>query len=287
MQIGSLPVCTINVFGNNIENFYVGSLEKVALNSLFQQFHLNNFFMILMIEKAVGEIVADDCETLLNDLQLVVIKPKSISKLHFNTDCKGKVICFTEDFFSLRYNDNMLNQFAFLEKETQLVFSFSEENFNLLYSILSFAENEFLSCKKDMHKALRSYLNIFLIEIERSYKPLKKSIYPGFAKEKAYKFQNLVNSNYKLFKFPSYYAGQLNISTNYLNKISKQYFGMSSGELIRNHLILESKRILHYTNLSVSEVAFELGFDHISYFVSFFKKHTGETPEQFRKKELL
>lgn len=285
MQIGSLPVCTINVFGNNIENFYVGSLEKVVLNSLFQQFHLNSFFMILMIEKAVGEIVADDCESLLNDLQLVVIKPKSINKLHFNTDCKGKVICFTEDFFSLRYNDNMLNQFAFLAKDAQLAFSFSEENFNLLYSILSFAENEFLSCKKDMYKALRSYLNIFLIEIERSYKPLKRSIYPGFAKEKAYKFQNLVNSNYKLFKFPSYYARQLNISTNYLNKISKQYFGVSSGELIRNHLILESKRILHYTNLSVSEIAFELGFDHISYFVSFFKKHTGETPEQFRKKE--
>lgn len=285
MQIDHLPVCTISVFGNNVDNFYVGSLQKVTQIATLQQYHHNRFFMILLIENANGNFVVEDREMLLSNLQLVVIKPQSINKLHFNTDCKGKIICFTDDFFSLRYNDNMLNQFSFLRNDDAQNIMLAKEHFGLLCDILSFAENEFLSCKKDMIKALRSYLNIFLIEIERSYKPLQKQVYPGFSKEKAFKFQNLISNHYKRFKLPSYYAEQLNISTNYLNKISKQYFGVSSGTLIRNHLILESKRILHYTNLSVSEIAFQLGFEHVSYFVSFFKKYTGKTPEQFRKKE--
>lgn len=283
MQIGNLPVCTIDVFGNHANGFYAGTLHEVASNSIFQEFHQNSFFMVLIIEQAAGTLVVDNETNAAGSLQIAVIKPNSINKLHFNAGYKGKVICFTEEFFSLRYNDNMLNQFSVLETSGRSVFLLSEENFCSVQNILAFTQSEFSAQKTDAQKALRSYLNIFLIELERNYNPLKISKYPGFSKEKAHKFQNLVKVGYKQFKLPSYYANQLNITTNYLNKISKQYFGVSSGLLIRNHLILESKRILHYTNLSIGEVAFELGFEHVSYFVSFFKKQTGKTPEQFRK----
>lgn len=283
MQIGNLPVCTIDMFNKEATDFWMGSIEHALKKSILTALHLNSFYMFLIIENAEGSFVVDNENRVFNNFQIAIIKPNSINKLNFKAGYKGKVICFTEDFFSLRYNDNMLHQFSFLESESKIIFSVSQENFFLLQNILSFTENEFSSHKKDTQKALRSYLNIFLIEIERNCKPLKESKFKGFAKEKALKFQNLIKAHYKKFKLPSHYASQLSISTNYLNKISKQYFGISSGAFIRNHLVLEAKRILHYTNLSVGEVAFELGFEHVSYFVSFFKKQTGETPEQYRK----
>ncbi|RZK31013.1 MAG: AraC family transcriptional regulator, partial [Hymenobacter sp.] len=47
-----------------------------------------------------------------------------------------------------------------------------------------------------------------------------------------------------------------------------------------------AQRLLHYTNCSVNEIANQLGFENGSYFITFFRKKVGLTPEQFRKKEI-
>lgn len=283
MQIGNLPVCSIDVFGDDVKDFWIGALETCSKIPVFQCFHQNSFYMILIIEQAMGAITIENESISIQNVQLIIIKPNIINKLLLDSVISGKIICFTEDFFSIRYNDNMLHQFSFFEKERKEPLFVTEKNLCFIKKILSFTEGEFHSNEKDSQKALRSYLNIFLIEIERMYTPSKGLKIKGFSKEMAFRFQKMVRQDYIQLKLPSDYANKLNISTNYLNKISKRYFGISSGELIRSHLILESKRILYHTNLSVGEVASKLGFEYASYFISFFKKQTGETPEHFRK----
>jgi len=60
--------------------------------------------------------------------------------------------------------------------------------------------------------------------------------------------------------------------------------GQASGELIRNRVILEAKRLLVLNDYSISQIAYMLNFNDNSYFTKFFKKIEGVTPEEFRKK---
>lgn len=85
---------------------------------------------------------------------------------------------------------------------------------------------------------------------------------------------------------PSYYASLLNISTVYLNEVVKKVTGMSTALYIKNEVVLQAKRLLLNTTLSVKQIADKLGFDDSAYFSRLFSQATGVSPAQFRLKNL-
>ncbi len=99
-------------------------------------------------------------------------------------------------------------------------------------------------------------------------------------------FKKLVEDNYTRLKLPKDYAELLYITPNHLNALCKDILGIQAGEVIRNRVMLESKRMLTNPDLNISEIAFKLNFSDNSYFTKFFKKTEGITPEEFRKKIL-
>jgi AraC-like DNA-binding protein len=78
------------------------------------------------------------------------------------------------------------------------------------------------------------------------------------------------------------YAAMMNLSTYQLNAITKETMGKTCSELITEQIILEAKRYLLATSNLVSQIADHLGYQDVSYFIRFFKKHTGHSPEAFR-----
>jgi AraC-like DNA-binding protein len=62
--------------------------------------------------------------------------------------------------------------------------------------------------------------------------------------------------------------------------------GISAGEVIRNRVLLEAKRLLINLDLNIAEIGYRLNFNDNSYFTKFFKKYTGQLPEEFRKTTL-
>lgn len=79
------------------------------------------------------------------------------------------------------------------------------------------------------------------------------------------------------------YTKMLNISLGFLNKICRQFSGLSAQQMIHHKLISEIKKQL-YQNKSAKEISYELGFSDPSNFNRFFKKLTNTTPQQYRKK---
>jgi AraC-like DNA-binding protein len=77
----------------------------------------------------------------------------------------------------------------------------------------------------------------------------------------------------------SEYAAMMNLSTYQLNAITKQTLGKTCSQLIDEHIILEAKRYLLATANQVNQIADHLGYEDVSYFTRFFKKHTGYSPE--------
>lgn len=78
-------------------------------------------------------------------------------------------------------------------------------------------------------------------------------------------------------------AAMMNINPNYLNASVKKVTGQTASVLIQEKLLLEAKAFLVHTSLQVAEIAYRLGFENLSYFNRFFKKHTHTTPTEFRK----
>ena len=74
---------------------------------------------------------------------------------------------------------------------------------------------------------------------------------------------------------------------NITSKTLTQYVGECSTQsplsLINNRIILEAKRLLRYSNFSVKEIAFRLGFEDPSYFVKFFKRLVHRSPADYRE----
>jgi AraC-like DNA-binding protein len=96
------------------------------------------------------------------------------------------------------------------------------------------------------------------------------------------RFKSLLSANYQSLKRPSEYASLLNLSPAYLNEAIKKTAGLSVGDCIRNEIVLQAKRLLFYTGLSVKEIASSLGYDDYAYFTRLFTKSAGVSPTQFK-----
>ena len=80
-----------------------------------------------------------------------------------------------------------------------------------------------------------------------------------------------------------YFASKLNLSSHYLSDLLNKYTGKTTQEFIHLALAEKAKHLLWSTQKPISEIAYELGFEHPSHFTKLFKSQTGQSPREFRK----
>lgn len=132
-------------------------------------------------------------------------------------------------------------------------------------------------------QVLYSLLQAFTGMVAAEYKSAEKSEGSRSRKmELAQAFKQELSATYKTMKSPSAYADKLHVSSAYLNEALKQVTGMSVSYWISQEVMLEAKRMLYYTHLSVKEIALEVGYDDPNYFFRLFRQHSGMTPLAFR-----
>lgn len=96
-------------------------------------------------------------------------------------------------------------------------------------------------------------------------------------------FTQLVNAHYLTHRQVQDYADSLGVSAGHLSDTVSGLTGLTAIGIIHQRTVLEAKRILIHTDQTVSQIASALAFDDPSYFGRFFKRMTGETPQQFRQ----
>ncbi len=129
---------------------------------------------------------------------------------------------------------------------------------------------------------IQSYLIALLCEINSAYKANTGTSHLK-AVDISNKFRELLFAHIKNKHLVSDYASLLNITANHLNKSVKGVTGKSPTKWIDEAIVLEAKVLLYQSNLSISEIAAEIGLLDQSYFSRLFKKYEGTTPLQFRK----
>jgi AraC family transcriptional activator of pobA len=143
--------------------------------------------------------------------------------------------------------------------------------------------NEMLSTKEGF-LVVQSLLNAFLGMFALIYS--QKSISPASGENRALQlsraFRSLVRKDFKTMKSPSEYAEALNITRGYLTEAVREITGKPAQHWIHQEILIEAKRLLVFTNLSVKEVAYELGYSDHTYFSRLFSKLEDQSPSEFR-----
>lgn len=97
-------------------------------------------------------------------------------------------------------------------------------------------------------------------------------------------FLNINKTKMLISKSPSYYAGQLNTTVDNLNNVIKKSTGKTTQSIIHERIIEEANVFLRHTDHSVKEIAWCLHFQETSHFQNFYKRLTGRTPIEYRKR---
>lgn len=250
-------------------------------------------YLVLILRGGKQQILVDNESVMIGAQQVIVIQPNTIISFEAPESPEAKraidgwLLAFDTAFFALRYHLHKLASFQIMSAASGFAIgTLNMAPFDQVRQLLQAMEMELAHKRNGGLEVLRSYLNIILFELERNCPPKtvnNKAI--SSKEEKVRQFEQLLEQDFSHQKGLSYYAEALYITGNYLNKLCHLVRGCNAGELLRRQALIEAKRKLLFTTGTVSEISHALGYAHPSYFITFFKKATGFTPEVFRKKE--
>lgn len=135
---------------------------------------------------------------------------------------------------------------------------------------------------------LQMMLKRFLILCTRIYKLQEESLdHTPSNVDIIREFNFLVEEHFRKKHSVKQYADLLHKSPKTLSNLFKKNGDTSPLQYIQNRIMLEARRLLTYTDHSVSEIGYDLGFSDVQVFSRFFKKQEGVSPQAFREKEIL
>ncbi len=245
--------------------------------------HKHTFYEILWTEKGISKQTIDYKEYEVLPNSLFFISPNQVHQFEEWKPLKGGTILFTEDFFLLNHNNkDKLFELSFLDNfYANPCIQLDKKNFADIKQTIDLIANE--QKRKDKSQTItQSYLHILLKQVQRcvdieTEKPLSKKYLILFKQ-----FKNLLDKHFTENKTTSFFAEQLHITTHHLNLIIKNVTGKTASEVIRARSILEAKRLLTFTDFTVSEIAAQLNYFDSSYFSKLFKAETNKTPAAFK-----
>ncbi|MBN1820579.1 MAG: helix-turn-helix domain-containing protein [Prolixibacteraceae bacterium] len=247
--------------------------------------HRHDFFEVLYLSNGSGFHVIDGNKYEIEPPCIFFMSPGQAHKIEFSTDIEGFIFIFTSDFYLINQNNrNRLIEFPFFFSVRQdnppLVLK-NSENVRFLESLFERGISE-IEKKGYSTELLRSILDLILTTCASLYQNEGIKLNKGKGHILVKKFFQLIEENYHRKLSVNEYADILSVTPNHLTQTVISLTGKTSSQLIREKLILEIKRLLVHTNMSVTEIAYNLNFPDQSYFTKFFKRETNIAPLQFR-----
>jgi AraC family transcriptional activator of pobA len=242
-----------------------------------------SYHRIGLITAGSGEFTTGTYKFTAKRNTLVVAQARIItSSTNWTPDTKGYVVVFNVDFFlQNHFPGQFVETKSILTKSIQPYVCISdleaEEISGIFETIISERNNE-----DGRSELLALKVVELIIQSERLFdKQLHfKDNQPII--DIVSRFMELVENNFTAHRSVGFYAGQLNVHANYLNAVVKKQTGITAKETIQKRMILETKYMLHSTQLSVKEIAANLGFEDPNYFTSFFTRLEKISPRSYR-----
>jgi len=264
-----------------MENIYEQSKGKTDIP------HRHNYYTLIWSQNnADGKHVIDFREYGLKENTVFFVSPGQIHQIVTPKKPKGWVITFSKSFLQHHHISEefieRINLFNSFEERPPLLLS--EESAEKMHHIFEMMEADFNSPGELQIALMSAYLKIFLIFCVNSCDRGEQELTDDHGGKSILKnFKSLVKGNYRKMHKVSEYAEIMTITPKYLNQVVKSLLGQTAKEVIQEKIVLNAKRELKYSDKSIKEIAYELGFNDPLYFSSFFKKCEGVSPGKFRE----
>ncbi|MGZ4068478.1 MAG: helix-turn-helix domain-containing protein [Bacteroidia bacterium] len=247
--------------------------------------HRHSFYHLVLFTSGKGSHTIDFQRFAVKPFQIYFMVPGQVHSWHFVGEVDGYIVHFKESLIlSFLQNGHYLEQFGFFKGHAescvcQLPLHEQQHVVSLFESMLTELR------AKGEHKLdmIRLRLLELFITAERQCKTVQRKNVPSQKLMLLNNFQQLIDKHFRTVKLPKEYADLLYITPNHLNALCQDLVGKTAGELIRDRVLLEAKRLLTNADMNVAEIAYDLNFQDNSYFTRFFKKNVGVTPDEFRK----
>lgn len=233
-------------------------------------------YFVVFVESGTITYELDLQEITLTEGQLLFAMPNQV----FTPPTKADNL----KYFKVLFDENTLallpQQFPFLANPlNSQTINFDDttrqrvtKNFEILNQILHIDNQQ-----TDIEIVL-AYLNSLLVELNIAYfKNNEQTTILNTNLSKFIEFKLVVETHLTQQPSINAIAEKLALTTNSLYRIVKEYSGTSPKDFLTNRLMIEAQRKLHYSNLSVKELAYDLGFNDPDYFSRLFKKCTGKS----------
>jgi len=249
--------------------------------------HLHDFYSIFWIESGEAIHATEFVEYSLKADTILFVPPGLKHRMYIDKSVSGIYVLFNEDFIQYnRKNHVPLKEYRlFNNSDFKSLITVTPEKREKLNNITGLIFDEIQNSDDYSQDIVLNLLHLFLLESRRIFDQQNQA-----PKEESdatpdvtiIKFKQLIEENFTKEKNVSPYAEMLNMNASCLNELTKRTTGITAGELIRNRVIDETKKLLYSSKMSGKEIAYELGFDDPAYFSRFFKKYTGTTLKEFR-----
>src|SRR6186713_1293007 len=239
--------------------------------------HSHNMYILSFLYEGTIPHYADFERKPVQAPALLILNPDQIH-IHTSTKgCKIYSLIFSPDFI----HGESKELYAFLQSLfSQYTVQLTDQELSEIDTYIQHLRIECEDKNKGDFMIIKMLVNIIVIYCS---KIVNRFIGPVNGKsELYYRFLILLRKKLDKYHQVTEYARDLNVSTDVLNQIVKDRTGKSPKQMIDEQLLLEAKRALYWSEATVKEIGWTLGFETDSYFIRFFKKSTGITPKQYR-----
>lgn len=248
--------------------------------------HRHDFYHMVLFTQGSGTHSIDFETFTIAPFHIYFMVPGQVHGWDFEGDIDGYVINFSVDFFkSFLYDSQYLKQFPFFSGNVQ--YAVADIPGLLQPAAIEIMEKAVREAELE-GKFQTDFLRTLLLEF--FFLMTRTEQYKDFLDSKGDKnislirnFESLIEHHYREQRLPRFYAGLLCVTPGHLNTICKDLLDISAGNMIRNRIVLEAKRMLINLDFTVNEIGYSLNFEDNSYFCKFFKNQVGVSPEAFRK----
>lgn len=283
----TFPVYGIQKFkaSHSPGDFYANFLKPHVDEHHFTNLpHKHDFYLVVLFTAGKGTHEVDFESYKVGKGSLFIMKPGQMHYWELSDDIDGYVFFHSRDFYDKGFLVSGIKDFNFYNSfQTSPFIKLKNKPLETVSDLMQEVVKEYKNNDMLKWQKVHALISLVYIEISRQYAPLE------IAKNETYllkvkKFEDLLEEHFKRLKFPKDYADKLHITEKHLNRIVKDCLNKTSTEIIGERILLEAKRMLMHSTNSVTQIADELGYKDVSYFVRFFKKNTGETPLSFLNK---
>ncbi|MBD1549393.1 helix-turn-helix domain-containing protein [Roseibium aggregatum] len=239
---------------------------------------------ILLIESGGGSIRIEEHTFEISVQSIVVIPAAMVHEINFERGTDGTVITAASAYATSATHGDM-RLLEVLATPQVYPLAGSGVNIEAVTDAFNWANREYIWSAPGRRMAILAQFLRILVALMRLRSARESA---GFTvSDRDYeilcRYRELLEQNFRGQRGLEFYAKEIGISAQRLNLACKARTGRTSSEILRERMIIEAKRYLIYTEMTVAEVGYELGFEDPAYFSRFFSQRVGQPPGAYRE----